>query len=644
MGHAHASAEDVPWKPMMARAGICTVAAVTGWALHPHFNAPAHVAFTIAYLSGAWDLALAVWEDVREFRFNTQFLMLLVAVGTATIGAWNEGALLLILFSWSAALETFAAGRTQREIGALLKGAPKTARLLEGGGEREVTVESLKPGDNIRVTAGEQMPVDFEITAGRSAGDESTLTGESDPVDKSAGDTAFAGTLNLWGVLEGRVLRAAGDSALQRIIRLIHEAQQQKAPTQRFTDRFGTGYTTLVLLACVTLFLVTWLVSGAPAFVSTGSQVSAFYRAMTLLAVLSPCALVLSVPSAILSAIACGARHGVLFRGGSAVEMLAEISVVAMDKTGTLTEGVMHLLGVEVVRGSETEVLAAAGSLAKISNHPVSRAIAREAAQRGATLTPVEGSETIAGQGVRGRWQGQPVALGNRELMAGNGVTMADMASLPPVVDANETWLAGKGLLGRLRLGDTLRPEARGLVVRLQTAGLRIVMLTGDRAGAATRMAEAAGVGEVRSQLKPEEKVAAVQELKAGGKLRVAMVGDGVNDAPVLAAADVGVAMGARGSDAALEQADVVLMNDRLENFVFARELSLRARTIIRQNLVLSLGTMVVMATLSLISARIPLSLGVAAHEGSTVIVVLNSLRLLFPPSSRKPAAAGEPA
>ena len=635
MAHEPTSTVDAPWRPMMARAAVCTVATVAAWALHPGFNAPGHVAFTLAYVSGAWDLTLAVWEDLRRLRFNTQFLMLLVAAGAAAIGAWGEGALLLILFSWSAAMETFAAGRTQREISALLKGAPKTARLLDGEKEHEVTVESLKPGDVIRVTAGEQVPVDLEVTLGRSACDESTLTGEAEPIAKAPGDTALAGTLNLWGVVEGRVLRAAGDSALQRIIRLIHDAQQQKAPTQRFTDRFGTGYTMAVIAGCIAMFLVAWLVTGAPPWISAENQRSAFYRAMTLLVVLSPCALVLSVPSAILSAIACGARHGVLFRGGSAVEMLADVRVVAMDKTGTLTEGVMHLAGVEILCGSEADVLAAAGSIAKISNHPVSRAIAREAVDRGAALGPVEATETIAGKGVRGRWRGQAIALGNRELMADSGVTSADLSSLPPVVDANETWLAGEGLLGRLQLRDTLRPGSRALVARLQKEGLRIVMLTGDRAGAATKIAEEAGVGEVRSQLKPEHKVAAVQELKAGGTVRVAMVGDGVNDAPVLAAADVGVAMGARGSDAALEQADVVLMNDRLENFVFARDLSLRARSVIRQNLVLSLGTMLVMAGLSVVSSKIPLSLGVAAHEGSTVIVVLNSLRLLFPPKGR---------
>lgn len=622
----------------MLRAGVCTVASIVAWLLHPRFNAPAHVAFTLAYVSGAWDLARAVWDDLLELCFNTQFLMLLVAAGAAAIGAWGEGSLLLILFAWSAAMETFAAGRTQREINALLKGAPKTARLLDGDKEREVTVESLCPGDVIRVTAGEQMPVDFEITHGRSECDESALTGEAEPIAKAPGDTALAGTLNLWGVVEGRVLRAAGDSALQRIIRLIHEAQRQKAPTQRFTDRFGTRYTALVVTGCLMMFLVTWFAFGAPPWVSNATQRSAFYRAMTLLVVLSPCALVLSVPSAILSAIACGAKHGVLFRGGSAVEKLSEIRVVAMDKTGTLTEGVMHLVGVEILRGSEVDVLAAAGSLAKISNHPVARTIAREAVHRGVMLEPVEATETVAGQGVRGRWRSQRIALGNRTLISASGVA-SDYIARASTDDANETWLAGDGLLGRLLLRDTLRPGSRELVARLHADGLRTVMLTGDRAGAAAKMAEEAGVSEVLSQLRPEDKVAAVQRLKAGGT-RVAMIGDGVNDAPVLAAADVGVAMGARGSDAALEQADVVLMNDRLENFLFARELSLRARGIIRQNLVLSLGTMTVMATVSLLSAKVPLSVGVAAHEGSTVIVVLNSLRLLFPPAARRSRTA----
>jgi Cd2+/Zn2+-exporting ATPase len=518
----------------------------------------------------------------------------------------------------------------------LLKGAPKTARRLLEGIEQEVPVGTLRPGDFVRVTANEQVPVDMEVVQGESDCDESTLTGEAEPVPKSVGDTLLAGTLNLWGVVDGRVLRPAGDSALQRIIRLIHEAQQQKAPVQRFTDRFGTRYTMTVVAACVVWFLINWRVLGHPVWTGPDGQASAVYRAMTLLVVLSPCALVLSVPSAILSAIACGARHGVLFRGGAAVETLAEVSVVAMDKTGTLTEGALRLLNVDVVTGNEAEALAAAGGLAQLSNHPVSRSLAREARRRQLPIPEFTQSETVAGQGIRARLGTSQYGLGNRRLVE-LGPGLGAGLDLPPVSEGvNETWVFGPGLLARLQLQDQLRPEARALVESIHREGIRTVMLTGDRHAAAERLGAEAGVQEVRSQLTPAQKVEAVRGLRDGGR-RVAMVGDGVNDAPVIAVADVGVAMGARGSDAALEQADVVLMNDRLENFLLARRLSLRARGIIRQNLFISLGTMAVMATVTVMASDLPLWAGVAAHEGSTVVVVLNSLRLLLLP--RTPSA-----
>jgi Cd2+/Zn2+-exporting ATPase len=351
---------------------------------------------------------------------------------------------------------------------------------------------------------------------------------------------------------------------------------------------------------------------------------------MTLLVVLSPCALVLSVPSAILSAIASGARHGVLFRGGAAVETLADVSVVAMDKTGTLTEGTLKLVAVDVLEGDESAVLSTAGSLAQLSNHPVSRSLAREARRRDLPRLELRESETIAGRGIQARLGDAWVGLGNRRLL-GDRLSPERQAKLNSVPDGtNETWVFGPGVLGRLQLRDQLRPRARDLIAELHRDRLRTVMLTGDRIASARRMAAEAGVGEVLSELKPEQKVEAVKTLRQGG--RVAMIGDGVNDAPVIAVADVGVAMGARGSDAALEQADVVLMNDRLENFLFARELSRRARSVIRQNLWISLGTMSGMAAATILVAELPLWAGVAAHEGSTVVVVMNSLRLLFAP------------
>jgi Cd2+/Zn2+-exporting ATPase len=623
-------AENESWRPMAWRSAVCLVAALAGWGIHDRSHNASSACYMVAFLFGGWDLTRQVWDDLRQLRFDTHFLMLLVVPGSVAVGAWGEAALLLILFSASAAMEAFAAGRTRREIDALLQRAPKTARLRRDGHDVEVPVASLVPGDLVRVTANEQVPVDVELVSGESACDESNLTGESVPVPKRTGDAALSGTLNLWGVFEGRVLRPASDSALQRIVRLIESAQHLKAPVQRFTDRFGTGYTASVLVGCLGVFLFTWLVTQRPAFLSTDGVPSAFYRAMTLLVVLSPCALVLSVPSAILSAIACGARHGVLFRGGAAVENLATINLVAMDKTGTLTEGNLQVTSLEILAGSDADLRAAAGNLARLSNHPVSRSLAREANHAGLAQEIVSDSETIAGRGVRGRWRDRRVSLGHRDLVADSGA--GSTALPPPPEEGGEVWVAGEGLLGRFLVRDELRPESRSLIAQLHARGLQTVMLTGDRAAAARRIAAESGVGEVRSELRPEDKVAALTEFRAKG-LHVAMIGDGVNDAPCLAAADVGVAMGARGSDAAIEQAEVVLMHDRLENFLLARELSHRAVAIIRQNLVLSLGTMLGMAVLTLLQSRLPLWIGVAAHEGSTALVVLNSLRLLRTPS-----------
>ena len=618
---------------MAVRAAMCAVSTLSAWLTEPTHPTASQALYGLALLSGSWDLARHVARDFRALRFNTEFLMLLVVVGSTVLGTWSEGALLLVLFSSSSSLSAFASARTHREIQALLKGVPKHARLIVAGVERQVPVDSLVAGQEIRLTANEQVPVDLIVLRGDSACDESTLTGEAEPVSKAPGDRLSAGTLNLWGVLECRVERPAGESALQRIIQMIHEAQQQKAPIQRFTDRFGTRYTVGVVAGCVVWFLYNHFGRGMPAFSAPTEGGTAFYRAMTLLVVLSPCALVLSVPSAILSAIACGARHGVLFRGGTAVETLADITAVAMDKTGTLTEGTLQLVGIDRLEGSEAAALAAAGSLAALSNHPISRSLQGETIRRGAATIPLSGSETVPGQGIRARGPDGEYALGSRILVGARLPQNLDEA-LPAVLDGvNETWVSGPGLLARLLLRDALRPESAGLVARLRSDGLRTVMLTGDRAAAAERLAREVGVDEVFPQLKPEEKVASVRSLRDKG-YRVAMIGDGVNDAPVIAGADVGVALGTRGSDAALEQADVVLMNDRLENFLFARDLSRRARGVIGQNLVISLGTMAVMALATLGWSALPLWTGVAAHEGSTVLVVLNSLRLLASPKA----------
>lgn len=623
------SEKDEEWRWMAILAAGCLFFGLLGWLLDT-VGLPVWAgitAYVLSYVCGAWDAAKDAWERVRHLELDVHFLMLAVAAGAAVIGAWREGALLLFLFSASGAMEHFAMGRTRKEISSLFRGAPKTARLLEDGVERQVAVAELVPGMRLLVTGGEQIPADLRVLEGETEVDESNLTGESRPVGKEKGDVLLAGTLNLWGAIEGEVLRPASESALERIIRLIREAQGLKAPSQRFTDRFGTGYTWAILSICAGMFLIWWLLLDLPPFVSTEETRSAFYRAMTLLVVASPCALVLSVPSAILSAIASGARRGILFRGGAAVETLAEVDVVALDKTGTLTTGELAFVGSEAVLGSEGELRGLAIAMARLSEHPLSRAIRRAAASWDAEERNVDHLHAVPGRGLIGRWKQQRVLLGSRAFAELEGRLPTPLP--PPSGESAEVWVVGPGVVGRLLFRDTIRPEAPELLADLRHAGMRSVMLTGDHQRAAEQIAAEVGLDEVRAGLLPESKVAAVQELKKGGCHRVAMVGDGVNDAPCIAAADVGVAMGARGSDAALEQAEVVLMNDKLENFLRAKRLSVRARRIIYQNVFVALGTVCVMVCTTFF-LPVPLALGVAAHEGSTLLVVLNSLRLLY--------------
>ncbi len=623
------SAEHVDeWKPQLLAAGLCGVFGLAGYALDG--SAGSVWAFVIAYLAGGWFTAQEVWERLRKATIDVHLLMLAVAVGSASIGAWGEGAMLLFLFSLSGALEHYAMGRTQREIHSLFRDAPKVAVVLdESGKQREVPLERLRAGMRLLIRPDSQFPVDAEIVKGQTAADESNLTGEAAPVEKRLGDQVFSGTLNLWGAVEATVLRPATESALQKIIRLIEDAQRQKAPTQQFTDKFSAWYTYVVLGLSLVMFFVWWLGFELPPFTRSGAHPSAFYRTMTLLVVASPCALVLSIPSAVLAAIARGARHGVLFRGGAAVEKLSETTVVALDKTGTLTTGELRVERVESFPpGKEQEIARLAYSLERLSNHPLARAVTRYGKQQG--LVPVEFDqfESITGQGLRGVCGSETCTVGKRDWLA-QQIPMEILGRVPAAeVGVSEIWLAKGSLVGRMVLRDDLRPEAQQVIQELRQAGLQTVVLTGDRAAAAQHLKERLGLSDVRAELRPEQKVAAIQALTRQ-KHRVAMVGDGVNDAPSLAAANIGVAMGARGADAALEQADVVLMHDRIENFLVAFRLSQQARRIIRQNLVISLGTVLVLVCFALLG-KIPLTLGVVGHEGSTVVVVMNSLRLLL--------------
>lgn len=632
--HGQDHEHEGEWRVQLIASGLCAACGIAGWvANRADLSTVAQGLFGAAYLAGAWFTAQDVWEKLREREVDIHFLMLAVAAGAAAIGEWSEGAVLLFLFSFSGALEHYAMERTQNEIRSLFNAAPKTATVLDAAGaETIVPVEQLQTGQRLRIKPGEQFPVDAEVVKGETAADESTLTGEAKPVDKAVGDSVLAGTLNLWGVVETIVSRPAQESALQKIIHLIQNAQRNKAPAQRFTDQFGTRYTYGVLALTAVMFFVWWLPLHHQPFVSVPGNVSAFYHAMTLLVVASPCALVLSIPSAILAAIAWGARRGILFRGGAAVEQLAEVNVVAMDKTGTLTTGDLRVEKVESFPpGREDEVLQLAVSLDRHSNHPLARAIVRYARQRGLAPVDVVDFAQTSGAGISARYGDRQLRLGRRSWA--QDPTHGDCLAVPPPKDigVSEVWLSAGDFCGRVLLRDDVRPEARGLVEQLRRRGLRSMVLTGDHQGAADFLRTELGLDDVRAGLKPEQKLEIIQSFHGNGS-RAAMIGDGVNDAPSLAAAHVGVAMGARGSDAALEQAAVVLMHDRLENFLAAYELSRRARTIIRQNLAISLGVIVVLVTLALFQ-KIPLTLGVVGHEGSTLVVVLNSLRLLFGPS-----------
>jgi Cd2+/Zn2+-exporting ATPase len=622
--------DQVPdeWKFQMAAALVCGGLGLSGWLLEP--GRWAVLLYLLSYFAGAWFPAQEVWERLRQRVIDVHFLMLAVAAGSASIGAWGEGAMLLFLFSFSGALEHYAMGRTQREIRSLFRESPKTATLVEAEGrETEVPVENLVRGNRLLIKPGAQFPVDAEISKGQTAADESNLTGEAVPVEKKLGDLVLAGTLNLWGAVEVSVLRPASESSLRKIIRLIKEAQNRKAPSQRFTDKFGVYYTYFALCIAVLMFFVWWLAMGLSPIAPHEQQSSAFYRTMTLLVVASPCALVLSIPSAVLAAIAWGARHGILFRGGAAVEKMAATTSVALDKTGTLTTGELAIERVESFpNGREAEVARLAFSLERLSHHPLARAITRYGKDHGLQAVPLEAFESITGVGLKGRYRGQECVLGKREWLQTMSFGKVIEGIPRSAAGCSAVWVGCGDLLGRIVLTDDIRPEARRTVDLLKAAGLRLLVLTGDRKAAAEGLQQHLNLEEVRAELKPEQKLQVIQELSAKGE-KVAMIGDGVNDAPSLAAAHIGVAMGARGADAALEQADVVLMHDRLENFLTAFRLSQRARRIIRQNLVISMGTVVVLMGFAL-WGRIPLTMGVVGHEGSTVVVVMNSLRLLL--------------
>jgi len=606
------------YRIMLLLAGICGLSTFTGFLLERvgYNGPPIAICFAVAYIAGGWFAIQDVWHALKLGNIDIQFLMVAVALGALFVRGWTEGATLLFLFSLSNALEQFANYRTRRTIDSLLKAAPKHALRRDGDSWREVPVERIKPGDELLVKAGELFPVDGTVIEGGTSADESALTGESLPIAKRPGDSVGGGTLNIDGQCVVRVTRELEESALSRIVSLIENAQQQKAPAQRFTDSFSRYYTWVALSLSGAVFAALLLLHRAPG--------DAFYRAMTVLVVASPCALVLSIPSVILVAIAVAARNGILFRGGVAIENLAGVTQFAFDKTGTLTKGALVVSRIAAFNSQpENAVLRIGGSIAQFSTHPLARAIAHEAEKRG--LPPLQATEfnNIPGLGMEALIDGKRIVMGSRTLLRERGIAL-------PVVDPTseaEVWIAATEPQGVIYLRDEIRPNARRVIDFLKRRGLSVTLMTGDRLVAAEKIASQVGIEDVCAEFTPEAKLQSVHDWRLAGK-KVAMVGDGINDAPSLTAADVSIGMGARGSDAALEQADVILMHDKIENVEQAFELSRRARTIIRQNVAISLGV-ICLLLISALAEKINLTAGVIGHEGSTVVVILNGLRLL---------------
>ncbi len=592
--------------------------------------------YAAAYFFGARDNVSHFIRDLRRrrFRFNIDLLMVVAAVGAAALGAWFEGALLLFLFSLGHALEHYALGRARNAIKALAELAPRTAVVQRDGREREIPVAEVRTGDRVVVKPAERIPVDGFVQEGRSGVNQAPITGESIPVDKAKGDDVFAGSVNGEGALVIEVTAAVGDRTLDRVIKLVSEAQTQKAPTQQFTDRFERYFVPLVLIADALLIVV-------PSVLGFWSWSESFYRAMAVLVAASPCALALGTPAAVLAGIAQAARNGVLIKGGAYLETLGAVKVLALDKTGTITKGEPAVTDVVPFGGtSEADLLATAAAVERQSQHPLAKAVLRAAEERSLDVPDAGELQSVTGRGIRSSVGGELVEVGRLLMFEESGAEVPTLLrnSVAQLEESGRTTMvvrrapatgnaAGGGWLGVLGLADEPRAEVRQTLDDLRIAGInRIVMLTGDNAGVANAVARAVGIDDVRAGLLPEDKVTAVRELAAQGN--VAMVGDGVNDAPALAHATVGIAMGGVGTAAALETADVALMGDDLGRLPFAVGLSRRARLVIRQNVYVSL---VVIGLLLFATATGAIGIGpaVVAHEGSTLIVIANALRLL---------------
>jgi Zn2+/Cd2+-exporting ATPase len=655
MSHEDAELAQLPW---MIRLTILTlVSVIAGWIIEDMTALPAAVPwalYAVAYIAGGFYSVQEAWESLQERQFDVNFLMIIAAIGAAVVGEPKEGAVLMFLFSLSNTLETYAMGRTHASIRALMDMTPSTARVLrqENGSEqeREVPVEQVAINELVLVRPGEKIPTDGVVQRGESAVNEASITGESMPVEKTTGAKVFAGTINGQGAITVRVTSAVQDSVLSRIVKIVSEAREQKARSQKFTDKAIGQYYAYAVVG------ITLLAIFIPILFLGWEVQEALYRGMTLMVVASPCALVISIPAALLSALASSARGGVLFKGGAYLEAASQVQAVAFDKTGTLTTGrpgVVHIqpLIAEValdfncchnevclpdddtmgtLNETQMRLLAAAAAIERYSEHPLARAIVRKAQERGLDIPDASAFEAMSGSGARATVGGAALRIGRPELFGSLSeglqqeiATQQQMGRTVVLMGQDEPWVL-------LAMADTVRQESVDVVARLKEAGIKhTILLTGDNRYVAEKLAHELGVDEVRSELLPDQKVEAVRKLKQEYGT-VAMVGDGVNDAPALATANLGIAMGAAGTDVALESADVLLMSDDLSRLPGMLRLARQSRRVVQMNLAFAFVVMAVLMVLA-IAGTIPLTLAVIGHEGSTLIVVANGLRLLLP-------------
>ena len=593
--------------------------------------------YLVAYLSGGFYGFTETLKDLKNYEINIDFLMISAAIGAAFIGQWLEGSILLFLFSLSGALEGFALDKSKKAIHSLMELRPNRALLqLPDGREETVPVEQLQIGHHVVVKPGEYIPIDGNVIEGFTDVDQSAITGESVPVAKEAGSQVFAATLNQQGAITIKVTRRSEDTTLAKIIRLVEEAQRNKARTQRFLDRFEPVYAISIVAFVLVLIFIPLLYFGQ-------EFDSVFYRAMTVLVVASPCALIISTPASIISAIANGARNGILFKGGAHIEQTAFIRTIAFDKTGTLTKGEHLVTDIVPVNHpcaaandldqiTEESLLSIAAGCEKTSEHHLAVALLKKAHENGVEPITALNMQAVPGKGVYAEWNNRKVAVGNLRLF--DGIAKNWPASLADTAKKLQT--EGKTVIyivvddqpaGVIALADQLRPAAQKTIDELRKLGVeKIVMLTGDNEQVARNIADQLKLDEVYAELLPNQKLEIIERLKSGGQ--VAMVGDGVNDAPALAASDLGIAMGAAGTDVALETSDIVLMADDLTKLPYLLKLSRKSKKIVWQNITFSLAV-IIMLLAGVFIIDLPLTAGVIGHEGSTLLVVLNGLRLL---------------